>query len=292
MSAGKNKKPRFQDYMQELAGGMAWGVFIDDTGSPGIQDAPNNYHPERKTWVAVLVPPAQMREVMVQMPAALEELKESVGADEFHFTEIYSGKKQFKGVDLQVRLNLFVFMAKIFTEYRFPILVQTFDPETLADVQSRSNGQLPDSIPPFDLTSCNDLALFFLLIQVKGFLQETEMRGKNARVFIDEGFKKQGIALRIPSFENVFADSQICFADSSSIFPIQLADFAAFSLNRVQLIGGKQDRGSLDNEVLRILSPIAFNYVNIKKTEVSLDREGPLMTLADSRPNGPHPTAE
>jgi hypothetical protein len=283
-------KPRFQDYFDELARGEAYGIFIDDTGSPGITDAPTNFHPERKTWVAVIVPPSQIAEVMQQMPQALDELRQSVGADEFHFTDIYSGKKQFKNVDLQVRLGLFEFMAYIFSAYRFPVIVQTFDPETLADVWSRSGGQLPDSLPPFDFTQCEDLALFFLMLRLKWYMKETETYpNTKARVFIDEGFKNNGIIIRIPTFDDAFADGQICFAKSSSIYPIQLADFSAFSLNRVQLIGGRDQRSPLDTRLLAILSPVAFNYVNIEKKITPIDQQGPLFTLADTRPNGPYP---
>lgn len=283
-------KLRFQDYFDELSRGEAYGIFIDDTGSPGITDAPPNFQPERKTWVAVVVPPSQIAEVMQEMPQALDELRQSVGADEFHFTEIYSGKKQFKNVDLQVRLGLFEFMAYIFSAYRFPVIVQTFDPETLADVRSRSGGQLPDSIPPFDFTKCEDLALFFLLIRLKWYMKETETYpNTKARVFIDEGYKNNGIAIRIPTFDDAFADGQICFAKSSSIYPIQLADFAAFSLNRVQLLGRREHRSPLDTRLLEILSPVAFNYVNIEQKIIPVDQQGPLFTLADTRPNGPYP---
>ena len=90
-------------------------------------------------------------------------------------------------------------------------------------------------------------------------------------------------------FDDAFSDGQICFAKSSSIYPIQLADFAAFSLNRVQLIGGRDQRSSLDKRLLEILSSFAFNYVNIEKEIVPVDQEGPLFTLADTRPNGPYP---
>ena len=80
-----NTQP-FQDYVKELSVGEAYGIFIDDTGSPGIQDAPENFHPERQTWVAVIVPPSQMAEVMEQMSQALSGLRDSLGASEFHFT--------------------------------------------------------------------------------------------------------------------------------------------------------------------------------------------------------------
>jgi len=280
-------KPRFQDYVDEMTRGDSYGIFIDDTGSPGIQGAPENFHPERKTWVAVIVPPIQIAEVMQQMSRALEELQQSIGADEFHFTEIYSGKKQFKDVDLQIRLGFFEFMSQIFSVYKLPVIVQTFDPETLADLRARSNGKLLDSIPPFDFNNCGDLALLFLLIRLKTYLQETATFGKvKARVFIDEGFKNNGICIRIPIFDGAFTDGQVCFAKSSSIYPIQLADFAAFSLNRVQLLGGKEQRSPLDIRLLEILSPVAFNYVNIKQKVVPADQQGPLFTLGDTRLHG------
>lgn len=281
-------KPLFQDYFNEMSQGEVFGIFIDDTGSPGITDAPLNFHPERKTWVAVIVPPSQIAEVMQQMPQALDELRHLVGADEFHFTEIYSGKKQFKNIDLQVRLGLFEFMAYIFSAYGFPVIVQTFDPETLEDVRLRSGSQFPDSISPFNFSKCEDLALFILLLRLKWYIKETETYpSTKARVFIDEGFKNNGIAIRIPTFDDVFADGQICFAKSSSIYPIQLADFAAFSLNRVQLLGGREHRSPLDTRLLEILSPVAFNYINIEQKIIPVDKHGPLFTLADTRPNGP-----
>jgi len=284
-------KPRLQDYFDELWRGEVYGIFIDDTGSPGIKDAPPNFHPKRKTWVAVIVPPSQIADVMQQMPQALDELRRSIGVDEFHFTEIYSGKKQFKNVDLQVRLGLFEFMAYIFSVYKFPIIVQTFDPETLADVRSRSGNQFPDSLPHFDFKKCEDFALFFLLLRLKWYMKETETYPNiKARVFVDEGFKNNGIAIRIPTFDDAFADGQICFAKSSSIYPVQLADFAAFSLNRAQLIGGRDDRSSLDTRLLEILSSFAFNYINSEKKIIPVDQRGPLFTLADTRPDGSYPT--
>lgn len=81
-----------------------------------------------------------------------------------------------------------------------------------------------------------------------------------ARVFVDEGYKKNGLALRLPFWESVFSDSLICFAKSSSVLPIQLADFAAFCLNRTQLLLGKPELNELDKELLRILTPVAWNY--------------------------------
>lgn len=281
-------KLHYQDYINELFRGEAYGIFIDDTGSPGITGAPNNYHPERKTWVAVVISPAQTTEVMTMLQKAINELSSTYGVDEFHFTDIYSGTKKFKNISLENRLNLFSFMAQIFQRYNLPIIVQTFDPETLAHVHERSAGKMPNKIQYFNLNKCNDLSLLFLFIRLKEFMKEQEPMGrKKARVFIDEGFKKNGKGMRIPSFENAFVESQICFAKSSTIYPIQLADFAAFSLNRMQLLAGKDRRTPLDLELLKILSPLSSNFINLEKINYSAYKEGPLFTLADTRPHGP-----
>ena len=282
------EKLRYHDFMNELSAGKAYGIFIDDTGSPGLTDTPPNYLPERKSWVAVIIPPHQMPEVLEQFPGALHELKDATGATEFHFTDIYAGRKEFKGVDIQVRLKLFEFMAFIFLHYQFPIIVQTFDSETLADLRKRSGNQMPDRIPPFDLTREEDTALFFLLIRLKWFMEKTpEFPHVKGRVFIDEGYKKNGVAIKIPTFETVFGEGLVCFGKSSDIMPIQLADFAAFALNRTQIIGGRDKRNSLDQRLLQILSQVAFNYLNINQKIVPLKQDGPIITLEETRPHGP-----
>jgi hypothetical protein len=214
------------------------------------------------------VPRSDIREVLEQFPGALDELSRLAPAREFHFGDIYAGRKEFDGLPIAVRLALFEFMATIFRTYRFPVIVQTLDPSSLGEI--RRWGKFPDSIGPFNLARPADAALFFLLLRVKSHLQEQAGSGL-ARVFIDEGYKNNGIAIRIPTFEEVFADGLLCFAKSSSIHPIQLADFAAFCMNRTQLLLGKEQLSDLDGALLEILSPIAWNYVNIERRVVSLE---------------------
>ncbi len=270
-------QPNYQDYWDELAQGRCYGIFVDDTGSPGLQDTPPNLHPERKTWVAVVVTPDLMPKVLEQIPQAITELQRITGATEFHFSDIYNKRGPFKTVDLQARLAIFEFMAHVFSVYRFPVLVQTFDPVTLSNIRERSATLLQDRLIPFDLTKPEDTALLSLLIRLRWFMEKTATYPTvKARVFIDEGFMKNGIAIKIPTFGAVFAGSLICFAQSKSILPLQLADFAAFALNRVQLIGGKEQRSSLDNRLLQILSPIAWNYQNLEHRVFSLATEGPI----------------
>ena len=260
---------RYAEFLDDLRIGRHYGVFIDDTGSPGLTTS-GHLHPERKTFVAVVVSSVVIGEVLDQMPGAVEELKLACGATEFHFAEIYNGRNKFKNVDLSLRLALFEFMAHIFQVYKFPVIVQTFDPITLRDVHSRAN--FPSKrIGPFNLEKQEDLALFFLLIRVRWHIEKQAPLGTRARVFVDEGFKKNGAAIKIPHFEEQFADGLVCFARSDSVLPIQLADFAAFALNRTQILRGKPELSDLDRGLLAILSPIAWNYQNLPKIKWPLD---------------------
>lgn len=164
--------------IEDLRTGAYGGVFVDDTGSPGLAGTPRHLHSRRKSWVAVIVPRHQMPEVMEQFPRALAEIGEQFGATEFHFTEIYQGTKQFMKVPFETRLALFAFMTHIFNIYRFPILVQTLDPEK--KVVELFRKKFPQRIGPFDLQNYGDLALFLLFIRMKWLLRD----GKRDRPFI------------------------------------------------------------------------------------------------------------
>jgi len=84
-------------------------------------------------------------------------------------------------------------------------------------------------------------------------------------VFVDEGYKKNGAAISIQPLRRVFADGLICFVRSDSVLPLQLADFAAFCLNRTQLLLGRPELRQRDELLLRIIQPIVWNYQNIPK---------------------------
>ncbi len=255
-------KYRYENFLKELRAGLHHGVFIDDTGSPGLH---TTYpHPERKSYVAVVVPRHQISGVLCELPKAVGELRSRTGAMEFHFSDIYAGRKTFGNVDLNVRLEIFRFMAHIFSVYRFPVIVQTFDPDSIADIRSRA--PFPQQLGPFNLTKIEDMALLTLLFRVEWLLKEIGIEHRvRARVFVDEGFKKNGIAIKMDNFNRCFVDGLVCFARSDTIQPIQLADLAAFCLNRSQLILGKPEPSDLDYAFLNIVSPIAWNYKNIPK---------------------------
>ncbi|QBM29031.1 hypothetical protein [Hydrogenophaga pseudoflava] len=249
----------------ELRSGRHYGVFIDDTGSPGLKTPGLNE--QRKSWVAVIVPPHQVSEVMNQLPSALSFLKElGIKDPEFHFTDIWAGKGEFKQLNLQQRLGIFRFMSHIFTTYQFPVLVQTFDPENAADVQRRTDW--PEKLGPLKFSDHEDLALIFALLRVRMHLKAIEGGKATACVVVDEGRLASGKAIVLSGLAPTFVAGAVLFASSRLVHPIQLADFAAFVMNRWQLLRVKESLSSLDKTLLEIISPVAEFFINIDPVSI------------------------
>lgn len=261
--------------MKDLASGGFYGVFIDDTGSPGSQATTTGPHPERFSWVGVVIAPSQMPEVLREMPRAIGVLRDVVGASEFHCRDIFQGEREFKNVPLGLRLGLLEFLAYVFDSFRFPIFVQTLDPVNLADIHRREPRFNDAKEWPFDFSEPRDAALFFLLVQIRNYLAAQRQSPSDlARLFADEGFIKGGRALELRLWRDVFADGLLCFADSARVFPLQLADFAAYALNRHQILRGKQKLSELDRTLLALLTKAHFNFQNIPSIRTKIRRDG------------------
>jgi|SRR5438128_362060 len=257
--------PKVVNLAVELRSGRHYGVFIDDTGSPGLKTP--GLHAERKSWVAVLVPPHQCAEVMDQLPGALSFFRDLGLIDpEFHFTHIWAGKGEFGKLDLQQRLGIFRFMAHIFVTYRFQVLVQTFDPENAADVRGRA--EWPESFGPLKFNDHEDLALIFALLRVRLHLKSLDRGNATACVVVDEGRLSSGKAIVLSGLAPTFVAGAVLFASSRLVHPIQLADFAGFVMNRWQLLRVKDSLTELDKTFLEIVSPIGENFVNLDRLPV------------------------
>src|SRR6266542_2080835 len=251
--------------VEELRSGRHYGVFIDDTGSRGYKIP--GLHELRKSWVARLVPPHQTAEVMEQVPSALSFLRDLGLKDpEFHFTDVWSGKGEFRKLELRDRLKLFRFMAGIFKQYHFQVLVQTFNPDEAKTVLQQ--GTLPERLGPLKVRSHEDLALIFLLMRVRNHLQSVEGAVATACVVVDEGRLAHGKAIVHPGLAPTFVAGAVYFANSRVVYPIQLADFAAFVMNRWQLLRVKENLTDLDKTFLEIVSSVGDNFLNLKLVQV------------------------
>jgi len=131
----------------ELFSGRYYGVFVDDTGSPGLEKTPKNLHPSRSTWAGVVIPPDKMQEVLIGLPEVTGALEEVTGAKELHWVDIFGGTGDFVGIHPDFRLMLFSCMAELFAEYKLPVFVETWDPESVREFLQDNQIQLSKKGP-------------------------------------------------------------------------------------------------------------------------------------------------
>src|SRR5688572_754339 len=154
----------YQDFIDELVTGSHYGVFIDDTGSPGGSSS-KLLPASRKTWVAVVIPPSQIRQTYHRFGALLAYIKDRLNVSELHFSDIYGGNREFTDVEWGDRLGIFETIAKSFGEYGYTILIQSLEPSQLQEWKAEL--QLPPSLGVFNFKKHGDTALFFLLLKVR-----------------------------------------------------------------------------------------------------------------------------
>jgi len=265
-----------QPFLDELLLGSMYGVFIDDSASPGWQptstDASNPY-PIGDSWVAVILPPSHMTSVYRTLRSVLKVLKKYYKAREFHCSEIYSGRGVFKHIDLEERFLLLTVLAEIIRDHKLPIVVRTLDPSSkLLEIGHSRSARLGGI---WDLRKPKDMGFIALLRQVEEYLRAESAKNSLdtvlARVFIDEGYLKSGFAMAgFPAF----AEESIYFADSTLAEPLQLADFAAFTINRHQLLMTKDVLSPTDVLFLRISSMIVPFLRNVELKPVRMGAQG------------------
>lgn len=254
----------------QLLAGKFCGVFVDDSGTPGQQSESPFLDPSRKTWVAVLLTSTRLADAQRQFPGALQLLSDRLGVREFHAADLLSGKGPLRAASLDVRLGVLAFLAHLFASYQFPIIVQTAGEQTVKDHHESLNAM--GSIGPFDFASPVDLALLFLVRRVRDYLKENRAAfSKPSLLVIDEGRMKAGTFVKIPVFGEFAHGGGALFCRSHDVFPLQLADFAAFGINRMQWLAAKMVRTELENEQLRILSSANFKCINVPRMTMKLE---------------------
>lgn len=263
---------------QKLLLGHYYGVFIDDTGSPGMPNTPAGLHPDRKSWVAVVIPPKQVSPIAINLNEAIDALGSDLGLEEYHFVDIYSGKGPFREVSMDKRMQIFKMFAALFYIHEPAIYVQTFDPVVHGQLAAAT---LPPKLPKvadcFDMHSYKDAALWLLLVRVRDHLMEKRSsKNHRAMVVIDEGLKKAGSCVEVDVLDDVFLDGRLHFEKSFLSPMLQLADFAAFCLNRSQNIIRKDNRSDLDFSFLRILEPLGPLFKNCIRNGIWPENEGPM----------------
>ena len=271
MTRGLNLKP----FVEELTLGTLYGVFVDDSGSPGWQPKstdPTQPYPIGDSWVAVIVRPSHMPAVFKDLNTAMEDARQRFQIKEFHASELYSGKGTFRAADVETRFSLFRSLVSILHSHELPVIVQTLDPSSnLMEIgKERGERRLRHC---WDLRKPKDMAFVTLLWRIEQYLSEENKKSPTvaARVFVDEGYYKGGAAM---SGFPAFTEESIYFADSVLVPPLQLADFVAFTVNRHQLLTSKDTFDPIDVLFLSITSIFAPNLLNVELKPIDIKPSG------------------
>jgi hypothetical protein len=219
------------------------------------------------------VAPSRARETFFGYRALLHDLKERFKISELHFSDIFGGAGEFAEIGWEERLSIFNTMARAFAENKYTVLVQSLEPHQL---QKWKNAlQLPKSISVFNFGKLQDTALFLLLLKVRVFINSNQsLETGKAHVFVDEGWKKKGVGLVSSAlFSPEFDRGKVCFGSSKDLFLLQLADFAAFVLNRMQIVMGKNPVTKKERHLLQVVQPIVHLYQDVSQQKLLIHNQ-------------------
>jgi hypothetical protein len=228
-------------------------VAIDDTYGPTAA-APSKYVTgARRTYVAVEFPDDSVDDIrrnVVNCLAAIPDLG-GIRPAEFHFVDIYNRKGAWEAAPAELNLKIFRFFAGIYGNYRWRVHVQTVDDRTLADHQV----QFDLSVDGIDLRERDGQALFLLLVNLK---QRMPRPPERLTLRIDSGRGKPGKPIAKALFREWgdLYDGQ--YVESHMDALIQIADFLAFSINRVTHLSLKPQRTQLDLRFLDLIGQMGI----------------------------------
>ncbi|CAX26985.1 protein of unknown function [Methylorubrum extorquens DM4] len=227
------------------------------------------------------MPSVVANDVQTALAIFLAGVRAEFGAEELHFTEIYSGEGPWKAVAVEKRAEMFGLMARLMDTFGLPIVHQTVSDYTLLDHPNLSRSLKGQRVGDWDLEDKSHLGLLMLCSQVSKHIRA--MKGDNPRAFalpfalyIDEGVMSAGGERKFPNWSDVIEGPKACFRKSCDVPGIQLADFAAFVITRSQWAVVKrkpsQVLGRADELILRAAA--GLNILNLPMSRVRLDELG------------------
>lgn len=238
-------------------------VYIDDSGSPGQTPANKFLAPDGKVWAAVILKSKEKKYIERKIKHIKNKIQKKFQFSEFHFTEIYSGKKDFKSVDSNLRLEIFKNFTKLYNEIKPYVVVTSIGKGTLKNsgfsesyINKKENG--------FNFSNPSDYALYELLQYIDEYFFQNH-KDINVEIIIDEGRQRADSVQKLTGFQG--GCKELNYKSSAKIYGLQFIDFIVFSINRIQNNVSKE-RSNFDNEFMKIIGKLQINS-NLKKVSVS-----------------------
>ena len=246
------------------------GIYIDDAGTPGA-DSGSDYLPEdRKSWAAVIIPRSVANDVEQAMNIILAGIKQDFGANELHFTEIYSGRGAWRGRSVVDRLEIFRLTNRIMSGFQIPIVYRTTSKSTLADHQNYFEQWKRKPGSWWNVEDLTHLSLLFMFVTLNDELKQLNKASPTdfplpLKTYVDEGIAQAGRNITLPRTSSFIEGEKLNFAKSEDQIGLQLADYAAFVISRSQwIMAKKRDNEKIphgDSEFLK--SNQGLNILNL-----------------------------
>lgn len=239
-------------------------IYIDDSGSPGQVSANSHLAPDTKIWAAVILCEEEKIFIDEIIKLALKKIQLEPPISEFHFTEIYSGKNEFKGVDPELRLNIFKLFVELYNNINPYVIITAAGEGTLKN-SGFSESYINTKVDGFNFCNPGDYALNTLLLLIDGYFAENYKDDDiSVEIFIDEGRQKANTIQKLNNFVGVC--KELNYKSSTNEYGLQFIDFIAFYINRVQNNFSKS-RSEFDNKFMRIVGCMQLNS-NLKMISV------------------------
>jgi hypothetical protein len=241
-------------------------IVIDDTGSPGSTNETRFLKDDRKTLVAVFINAEIRAEIEKLINGVLTILNKQFGITELHFTDIVNKKKQFSSLENDDVVSLIQILSSAFARFPLPYFVQTVHKDTLKENGINNKFKIDN----FNLEKNEDAALMLLLIRLKSYLAR-EHANQTVEFVMDEGRRKNGISEAFKILENVSVDNGIVYKSSRDFIHLQVADFFAYSVNRMQMTVVKSVKTGFDKMILNELSIALSNQYSEGTSIIEID---------------------
>lgn len=242
-------------------------IAIDDTYGPKIGQSSKFVTGDRRTHVAVLFKDSEVEYIREQINDCLLEVSKEIGKEvkEFHFVDIYNRKEPWNNLPDEYNLDIIELFADIYKTYKWEVLIQTIDNHTILE---HGIEFVSGKIDGLDLSTKEGQSLVFLLVKIQ---EKLKKNSTPLKIYMDEGNKKPGAKFAIDLFENWGLEYKGIYASSEDEPLLQIADFLAFSINRVTHLSLKETRTDIDLWFIDLIGNMEITCSDISRTRLNVD---------------------
>lgn len=240
-------------------------IAIDDTYGPGNMHQSRYITGKRRTSVGIVFEDNAVEDIRHNIRDCLKFIKYEldIDANEFHFTEIFNRRGPWSKINDDTNIKILEAFSELYYQNQWKVHVQTIDKRTLSDHGIKAILAKFDSL---DLSDSASFSLCFLLYKIKSIYSAENIP---LVLHVDEGIGNACKEFGNIIFRDWPNDYKGYFESSREEPLLQLADFMAFSINRMTYLSIKDARTPFDLKVLRILGSMSINSPDLIRVELS-----------------------